>query len=103
MSSGVRKPAPSQDPLTPLDDEGSAIRRRDVTGSACALGRSSTRTAQGSLDERLEQKMHQALRLVQALPTADARVRLLYVSIVRRDELLLDGVLADLSQSAAEA
>jgi hypothetical protein len=34
------------------------------------------------------------------LPQTDARVRLLYVAVMRRDETLLDGVLAELNKTA---
>jgi hypothetical protein len=59
---------------------------------------SSQRPAEGSLDARLERKMRLASELVRNLPTTDSRVRLLYVAIMRRDETLLDGVLAELNK-----
>ena len=36
--------------------------------------------------------------LMRDLPSTDTRVRLLYVAIMRRDEALLDGVLAELNK-----
>ena len=54
--------------------------------------------APGSLDARLEQKLRIATALVQNLPLSDTRVRLLSVAIMRRDEALLDGVLAELNK-----
>jgi hypothetical protein len=60
---------------------------------------SSTRPASGSLDDRLEKKMRLAGDLMRDLPSTDSRVRLLYVAIMRRDEALLDGVLAELNKS----
>jgi hypothetical protein len=96
-------------------DEGSSIRSRDeVPGArprqdstpdskleASARSRrshSSTRPAAGSLDDRLEKKMLVARELMKDLPSTDTRVRLLHVAIMRRDETLLDGVLAELNK-----
>jgi hypothetical protein len=56
------------------------------------------RPAAGSLDDRLEKKMSIARVLMKDLPPTDARVRLLNVAIMRRDETLLDGVLAELNK-----
>lgn len=106
--------------IAPQDDEGSAIRPRDVAddrdrGSRRRLtsspelkadaapptkrSHSNTRPATGSLDDRLEKKMRLAGDLMRDLPSTDSRVRLLYVAIMRRDEALLDGVLAELNKS----
>jgi len=95
-------------------DEGSRIRARDEvvgarprqesspdSGELAPRTRrthSSTRPAAGSLDDRLEKKMNIARELVKDLPANDARVRLLHVAIMRRDETLLDGVLAELNK-----
>lgn len=96
-------------------EEGSSIRSRDgIAGArprqesspdspieAAAQRRrshSSTRPAAGSLDDRLEKKMNLARELMKDLPSSDARVRLLHVAILRRDETLLDGVLAELNK-----
>lgn len=38
--------------------------------------------------------------LMRDLPQSDARVRLLYVAVMRRDETLLDGVLAELNKTS---
>jgi hypothetical protein len=106
-------------------DEGSSIRSRDgVAGprprqessvdskapdsktEAPARPRrthSGTRPASGSLDDRLEKKMNSARELIKDLPPTDARVRLLNVAIMRRDETLLDGVLAELNKPASRA
>ena len=99
------------------DDEGSTIRSRDGThgdsvrprqesspalkandGPSPKRSHSSTRPATGSLDDRLEKKMRLAGELIRELPATDTRVRLLYVAIMRRDEALLDGVLAELNK-----
>ena len=81
--------APNHRP-SPRDDEGSTVRSRD---------RSSThRVALGSLDDRIESKVRLASALIRNLPFSDARVRLLHIAIMRRDESLLDGVLAELNR-----
>lgn len=117
MANMARKTPCFPDLVAPRDDEGSVIRPR----SAADIGRprqssspevttatrapstkrshSNTRPATGSLDDRLERKMLLAGELVRDLPSTDARVRLLYVAIMRRDEALLDGVLAELNKS----
>jgi hypothetical protein len=100
--------------VAPLDEEGSVIRPRqdasrnsvrprqesspELKGSPTKRSHSSTRPATGSLDDRLEKKMRIAGELMRDLPTTDTRVRLLYVAIMRRDEALLDGVLAELNK-----
>jgi hypothetical protein len=68
------------------------------SGAASTRRHSSTRPAAGSLDDRLEKKMRLAGELMKDLPPSDARVRLLYVAIMRRDEALLDGVLSELNK-----
>jgi len=105
------------DLVAQLDDEGSTIRSRDGNngdsvrprqessptlkanaGPPTKRSHSSTRPATGSLDDRLEKKMRLAGELMRDLPSTDTRVRLLYVAIMRRDEALLDGVLAELNK-----
>jgi hypothetical protein len=93
--------------------EGSSIRPRDGVarprqesspdsklepGARSRRSHSSTRPPAGSLDDRLEKKMGIARVLMKDLPPTDARVRLLNVAIMRRDETLLDGVLAELNK-----
>jgi hypothetical protein len=103
------------DLVAPLDDEGSVIRPRSgepgsvrpkqdsatsvrTESSAPKRVHSSTRpAAPGSLDDRLEHKMRLATTLMRDLPATDTRVRLLHIAIMRRDESLLDGVLAELN------
>lgn len=110
----ARKSLPPSDLAAPRDDDAStAVRTRD--GEASARPRqessselkasvpprrthSSTRPALGSLDDRLEKKMQIAGALMKDLPSTDTRVRLLYVAIMRRDEALLDGLLAELNK-----
>jgi len=118
MSHMARKNPSFPDLIAPQDDEGSVIRPRDGADNGSARPRqesspelkgdaapptkrshSSTRPAVGSLDDRLEKKMRLAGELMRDLPGTDSRVRLLYVAIMRRDEALLDGVLAELNKS----
>jgi hypothetical protein len=111
----ARKHPSFPDLIAPLDDEGSVIRPRDAAngesvrprqesspelkaGPPTKRSHSSTRPATGSLDDRLEKKMRAAGELMRDLPSTDTRVRLLYVAIMRRDEALLDGVLAELNK-----
>jgi hypothetical protein len=113
----ARKNPSFPDLVAPLDEEPSAIRSRAGTsgesvhrrqesspelrasaGPPTKRSHSSTRPAVGSLDDRLEKKMRLAGELMRDLPSTDTRVRLLYVAIMRRDEALLDGVLAELNK-----
>lgn len=112
----TRKHPSFPDLVAPLDDEGSVIRSRDAEAGAVRprqessselkaeasskRSHSSTRPAVGSLDDRLEKKMLKAGELLRNLPSSDSRVRLLYVAIMRRDEALLDGVLAELNKES---
>jgi hypothetical protein len=50
----------------------------------------------GAGRERLEKKLRVAQALAQSLPPGHVQGRLLQVAILRRDEALLDGVLASL-------
>ena len=50
----------------------------------------------GSHRERLEAKLRTGRTLLASLAASDDRARLLHVAIMRRDEALLDGVLAAL-------
>jgi hypothetical protein len=118
MSHMGRKQPSFPDLRAPQDDEGSVIRPRNDEGSVrprqesapdvkaetaptTKRSHSSTRPAVGSLDDRLEKKMRAAGELMKDLPLTDARVRLLYVAIMRRDETLLDGVLSELNKTAS--
>lgn len=109
----ARKNTSSTDLVAPKDDDASTVRARD--GQASVRPRqesspelkasppskrthSSTRPAAGSLDDRLEKKMQLAGELMKGLPPTDARVRLLSVAVMRRDEALLDGLLAELNK-----
>jgi hypothetical protein len=114
MSHKARQHPSTPDLVAPLDDEGSAIRTRDSAGSMRPRQESSplapddapvasTRSPSGSRsvgsrDERLEHKVRLASVLMRNLPPSDMRVRLLNIAIMRRDESLLDGVLAELNK-----
>src|SRR5688572_24414270 len=119
MADMARKNPSFPDLVAPFDDEGSVIRPRDsregdsrgvrppqqssasvrTDSNAPKRSHSSARpAAPGSLDGRIEQKVRLATALMRDLPMTDARVRLLHIAIMRRDESLLDGVLAELNK-----
>src|SRR5690349_3156866 len=75
-------------PSTP-DDE-SAVRERSSPSAAPPPA------SAGAPRERLEAKLKLGRQVLAGLPAADDRARLLHVAIMRRDEALLDGVLAAL-------
>ena len=50
-----------------------------------------------TLDQRLESKLADAAALLAKLEPQDARARLLHIAMLRRDETLLDGILAELA------
>jgi hypothetical protein len=118
MSDSARRTPSVPDLTAPQDDQSSVVRSReqraqDATtrsvrpvhpppAAAPQRGRTSgTRPAtKGSLDERIEQKLRVASLLARDLPASDARVRLLNIAVMRRDEALLDGVLAELNKPA---
>jgi hypothetical protein len=83
---------------TPVDD-GSAVRERSVSPPAKATpsrSPSSPSLSAGAIRDRLEQKLRRGRAVLANLPPGDDRARLLHVAIMRRDESLLDGVLASL-------
>src|ERR1041384_2380695 len=98
MSYMARKNPSHSDLAASPGDEGSSVRPRDgeasvrprqessseLKASPSRRSHSSTRPASGSLDDRLEKKMQAAGELMKGLPPTDARVRLLYVAIMRR-------------------
>lgn len=49
-----------------------------------------------SREQRIEQKLQEAEQRLRRLGTLDSRVRLLQVAVLRRDEALLDAILASL-------
>jgi hypothetical protein len=77
----------------PPADEGSSVRDR-----APASQRPSRRSDPNlSLDQRLESKLAEAAALQAKLGPKDARSRLLQIAMLRKDEALLDGILAELA------
>jgi hypothetical protein len=80
-------------PSAPSADDDSSVRERaqpSVTPTSTpAISASATR-------DRLEAKLRTGRAVLAGLPAADDRARLLHVAIMRRDEALLDGVLAAL-------
>jgi hypothetical protein len=50
-----------------------------------------------TLDQRMESKLIAATSLLSKLEPQDARARLLNIAVLRRDESLLDGILAELA------
>jgi hypothetical protein len=113
MSAMRRDTSSDPDHATLVDGEGSVIRSREPEGGPRPRAESSSQIrvdppqrergsspqlVTGSLDERLERKMRAAGELVRDLPPTDSRVRLLYIAVMRRDEALLDGVIAELNK-----
>ncbi|MEP7052133.1 MAG: hypothetical protein ABJB12_17345 [Pseudomonadota bacterium] len=80
----------------PLNDGESHVRERVPT--APPMTRKSVPSS--SLDERLATKLATAAALLAKLEPQDARARLLHIAMLRRDEALLDGVLAELALPA---
>ena len=80
-------------------EEGSAVRERAPVSQP--VSRKSDPNL--SLDQRLESKLAQAAALLAKLEPQDARARLLHIATLRRDESLLDGILAELSLPARTA
>ncbi|HEV8247631.1 MAG TPA: hypothetical protein VGP93_17775 [Polyangiaceae bacterium] len=90
---------PSGPPAGSPADEDSHVQRRSPSGETPAL-RQRFSSAPGELNshERLERKLRHAKQLLSELPAGDERARLLSVAVLRRDEALLDGVLAELGR-----
>lgn len=79
------------------EDEGSSVRER--TEAPSVVTRKSDPNL--SLDQRLVSKLAEAAALLARLEAQDARARLLHIAMLRRDEALLDGILAELAQPPA--
>lgn len=82
-------------PPMPSTSEGSSVRERSPSGPP-ASAPIPTSTSAGATRERLEAKLRVARAMLATLPATDDRARLLHIAIVRRDESLLDGVMASL-------
>jgi hypothetical protein len=76
-------------------DEESTVRERTPSPDAQRASRKSDPNF--TLDERLESKLAEAAALLARLEPQDARARLLHIAMLRRDEALLDGILAELA------
>jgi hypothetical protein len=92
-------PARHRAPPPGTSDNESAVRERS-SPAASATPPAPVVTAPpastGSHRDRLEAKLRTGRTLLGTLPASDDRARLLHVAIMRRDEALLDGVLAAL-------
>jgi hypothetical protein len=83
--------APSFSPA--LSDEGSSVRER-AQATPTPVRKSDPNL---SLDQRLVGKLAEAAAMLARLEPQDARARLLHIAMLRRDEALLDGILAELA------
>jgi hypothetical protein len=84
-------PPARQRPSTPSSpDDESAVRERSQPSAAPPP------VSAGASRGRLDAKLKLAREVLAKLPAADDRGRLLHIAIMRRDEALLDGVLAAL-------
>ena len=91
-------PARHRAPPSNADNE-SAVRERSSPAASAtppAPVVSAPPASAGSHRERLEAKLRTGRTLLATLAAGDDRARLLHVAIMRRDEALLDGVLAAL-------
>lgn len=80
-------------PFSPTADEGSSVRERTPTQPPAP--RKSDPNL--SLDQRLLNKLGEAAAMLARLEPHDTRARLLNIAMLRRDEALLDGILAELA------
>ncbi|MBN2195687.1 MAG: hypothetical protein JW751_22895 [Polyangiaceae bacterium] len=90
------------DPKTEAHDEG----RSEVR--YCAARRptpSMVPSAQATLDRgvRIDAKIEQARIVLEELDPSDPRIRLLRLALIRRDEVLLDGLLAGIAEERARS
>jgi len=81
----MSKPEKSRPPLPSVNDDSSVRDRSPSAPPSISAGASRV---------RLEAKLKTGRALLATLSASDDRARLLHVAIVRRDESLLDGVLA---------
>lgn len=79
------------------NDEGSRIRECSERAPTLPPPKARKSDRNLSLDQRLESKLATAAALLARLEPQDARARLLHIAMLRRDESLLDGILAELS------
>jgi hypothetical protein len=85
---------PDSNPLSPaLKDEESSVREREKPSERPRR----PSDPRFSLAQRLESKLIAATALLSKLEPNDPRARLLNIAVLRRDESLLEGVLAELA------
>jgi len=92
-------PAKHRAPQPSTPDSESSVRERVTPPSQPAVApipAAAATLSSGSGRERLEAKLRAARNVLATLPASDDRARLLHVAIMRRDESLLEGVLAAL-------
>jgi hypothetical protein len=88
-------PIRSRSPSSP-DDQSSVRERTPVPSSATSVAPPPPGAQPTTPRARLEQKLVLARSVLAKLPGTDDRARLLHIAVLRRDESLLDGVLASL-------
>ena len=88
---------PSRPNLDTAPEEDSRIRRASGDGPA-PRPRMSSAPGELTSHERLERKLRLGRQLLDQLPASNEHARLLSVAVMRRDEALLDGVLAALGR-----
>lgn len=121
MTSSPGRTPPPDAPMADADieDERSSVRARhapvaseqrimaQASGGGAAGGRRRLPSQPSTGDERvsrIDQKIRIAKILLEDLPADAPRARLLRVAVVRRDEVLLDGILDELeAQAKAES
>ena len=72
--------------------------RRTTSGAPAPRPRLSSAPGEPTSHERLERKLRLGRQLLDELPASNEHARLLSVAVMRRDEALLDGVLAALGR-----
>jgi hypothetical protein len=97
MTDPARTPRPN--PGNPLEED-SQVQRKSHPGDGPAARPRQASAPDLTPHERLERKLRLGQKLLSELPASNVHARLLSVAVMRRDEALLDGVLAALGQSA---
>lgn len=104
MAPSARNTPPPDEPTSDaeLEDERSSIRPRVRRPSTIPPSRESAPPPRGDADRRvrmgrIDLKVRMAEVLLQDLPAGEPQARLLRVAIVRRDETLIDAILAELA------
>jgi len=94
MTTPARPPRPNPDTHP---EEDSRVRRTPEDAPA-ARPRLSSAPGDVTPHERLERKLRLGRQLLAQLPASNEHARLLSIAVMRRDEALLDGVLAALAR-----